>query len=281
MAGLVTRWYLVLPLAALVYMLFQGFTPLYAGSIGLAFTVALILGASIALGLPDVWLRYLFWTGLALVGYVIPFIFVYSPALMLQAGDPTAARIGFAGAVALATFKALIAIALFGIIAIGFLFTRLALWERGAAMAAALCLLGDFPYSDTLGFLLTVFTVRLAMAAASARRGSAGLSLCLASAGSVKALALAAFTLAWTHSVEKIEWQEDWRVTPQGLQLVSARVKGSSAGMEPPPEARLSDGWFQWQVARAPLPEVLLGNSGAAGEWRVCARALPHTLGYF
>jgi len=155
MAGLVTRWYLVLPLAALVYMLFQGFTPLYAGSIGLAFTVALILGASIALGLPDVWLRYLFWTGLALVGYVIPFIFVYSPALMLQAGDPTAARIGFAGAVALATFKALIAIALFGIIAIGFLFTRLALWERGAAMAAALCLLGDFPYSDTLGFLLT------------------------------------------------------------------------------------------------------------------------------
>ena len=119
------------------------------------------------------------------------------------------------------------------------------------------------------------------MAAASARRGSAGLSLCLASAGSVKALALAAFTLAWTHSVEKIEWQEDWRVTPQGLQLVCARVKGSGAGMEPPPEARLSDGWFQWQPARAAMPEVVLGNSGAAGEWRVCARALPHTLGYF
>ena len=131
-----TRWYLVLPLAALVYMLFQGFTPLYAGSIGLAFTVALILGASIALGLPDVWLRYPICTGLALVGYVIPFIFVYSPALMLQAGDPTAARIGFAGAVALATFKALIAIALFGIIAIGFLFTRLALWGRGYGCCA-------------------------------------------------------------------------------------------------------------------------------------------------
>src|SRR5512138_1293302 len=30
------RWYLVLPLAALVYMLFEGFTPLYAGSMGLA-----------------------------------------------------------------------------------------------------------------------------------------------------------------------------------------------------------------------------------------------------
>ena len=48
--ALVTRWYLVLPLAALVYMLFDGFTPLFAGSMGLALTVALILGASITLG---------------------------------------------------------------------------------------------------------------------------------------------------------------------------------------------------------------------------------------
>ncbi len=48
--ALIERWYLVLPLAALVYMLFEGFTPLYAGSMGLALTVALILGASIMLG---------------------------------------------------------------------------------------------------------------------------------------------------------------------------------------------------------------------------------------
>ena len=62
------RWYLVLPLAALVYMLFEGFTPLYAGSIGLALTVALILGASITLGLSmQCALRYVFWIGLALV----------------------------------------------------------------------------------------------------------------------------------------------------------------------------------------------------------------------
>jgi TRAP-type uncharacterized transport system fused permease subunit len=61
------RWYLVLPLAALVYMLFEGFTPLYAGSMGLALTVALILGTSITLGLPTTVLRYIFWIGLALV----------------------------------------------------------------------------------------------------------------------------------------------------------------------------------------------------------------------
>ena len=90
------------------------------------------------------------------------------------------------------------------------------------------------------------------MAAARARRGGGRLSLCLASAGIAKTLSIAAFTLAWTHSIEKVEWQEDWRVTPQGLELVQARVKGFGAGMEPPPEARLVDGWFQWQPARAP-----------------------------
>ena len=65
--ALVARWYLVLPLAALVYMLFEGFTPLYAGSMGLALTVALILGASITLGFSSNALRYVFWIGLALV----------------------------------------------------------------------------------------------------------------------------------------------------------------------------------------------------------------------
>ena len=334
--ALVTRWYLVLPLAALVYMLFEGFTPLYAGSMGLALTVALILGASITLGFSNTVLRYIFWIGLALVvaavsrsgleivpvasvvvgliliaaitrggratlaacrdsladsaksaltvgmacaivgtiigmmtqtgvgtifggwiiglgdkslflalimtmflsillgtgiptiptyiitaalaapalaklgvpliashmfafyygimadlsppvalaalaaapiakenpdkigweamrialaGYVIPFIFVYSPALMLQAGDPMAVQLGFYGAVALATFKALVAIGLFGIVAIGYLFTRLVFAEIAVASVAALCLLGDFPFSDTLGFTLAAAVV--------------------------------------------------------------------------------------------------------------------------
>jgi hypothetical protein len=108
------------------------------------------------------------------------------------------------------------------------------------------------------------------MAAASTGRGGGGLSLCLASAGAIKTLSIAAFTLAWTHSIEKIEWQEDWRVTPAGLELANARVKGFGAGMEPPPEARLIEGWFQWKPQRVPMPEVILGNSGAAGEWRFC-----------
>lgn len=94
----------------------------------------------------------------------------------------------------------------------------------------------------------------------------------------MKTLAVAAFTLAWTHSIEKVEWQEDWRITAQGLELVQARVKGSGAGMEPPPEARLVNGWFQWNPARAAMPEVVLGNSGAAAEWRLCSNGNCHTL---
>ena len=104
------------------------------------------------------------------------------------------------------------------------------------------------------------------------------MSLCLASAGVVKSLSVAAFMLAWTHSVEKVEWQEDWRITPQGLELVEARVNGSGAGMEPPPDARLIDGWFRWKPQLAKLPEVVLANSGAAGEWRFCSEGSCRTL---
>jgi hypothetical protein len=116
------------------------------------------------------------------------------------------------------------------------------------------------------------------MAATVPLRGGCDVSLCLISAGVTKTLALAAFTLVWTHTSEKTDWQEDWRVTPLGLELVEARVKGSGAGMEPPPDARLIDGWFQWRLRRAPMPQVVLGNSGLAGEWRLCTGGNCRTL---
>ena len=61
------RWHLILPLAVLVYLLFTGYTPLFAGTIGLALTVLLILGGSVALGLPEGIIRIIFWIGLGLV----------------------------------------------------------------------------------------------------------------------------------------------------------------------------------------------------------------------
>lgn len=96
------------------------------------------------------------------------------------------------------------------------------------------------------------------------------MSLCLATAGVVKSLAVASFMLSWTPSAEKTEWQEDWRVTPQGLDIVEARVNGSGVGMEPLPDARLIDGWYRRKPQLPVLPQVALRNSGMAGEWRLC-----------
>ncbi len=59
-------WYLVLPLAVLVYMLFHGFTPMFAGMMGLTLTAMLILGASIASSISPTAFRYVFWFALGL-----------------------------------------------------------------------------------------------------------------------------------------------------------------------------------------------------------------------
>ncbi|TFW09306.1 TRAP transporter permease [Oxalobacteraceae bacterium OM1] len=60
-------WHLALPLAALVYMLFHGFTPMFAGLTGLALTAILILGAALAARMSQTAFRYVFWiaTGIA------------------------------------------------------------------------------------------------------------------------------------------------------------------------------------------------------------------------
>jgi len=66
------KWYLMLPLAVLVYMLFDGFTPMFSGLVGLALTSILILGATVAASLGPQVFRYAFWivTGLLLGAYL-------------------------------------------------------------------------------------------------------------------------------------------------------------------------------------------------------------------
>jgi TRAP transporter 4TM/12TM fusion protein len=58
------KWYLMLPLAVLVYMLFDGFTPMFAGLVGLALTATLILGAAVAARFGPTAFRYAFWIAL-------------------------------------------------------------------------------------------------------------------------------------------------------------------------------------------------------------------------
>lgn len=329
-------WYLILPLAALVYLLFSGYTPLFAGTIGLSLTVLLILGATVAMGLPGIVLRYVFWIGLGLVaasffryginailvaagllivanvfvaggrdtlaacrdalaegaktalpvgvacavvgiiigtmtltgvantfgqyivsvgetslflslvltmvtclilgmgiptipnyiitstiagpallalgvplivshmfvfyfgiladltppvalacfaaapiaresglkiamqaikiaaaGFVIPYMAVYTPALMLQDGGPLTEALGFVPAVAYILFKTSLSIALWGIAVIGYLRSDLAWWERLAAAAAAFTLIAALPATDEIGFALAAAVLGL------------------------------------------------------------------------------------------------------------------------
>ncbi|MAW87217.1 MAG: C4-dicarboxylate ABC transporter [Phyllobacteriaceae bacterium] len=329
-------WYLLLPLGVLVYLLFTGYTPLFAGTVGLALTVLLILGGSVALGLPGQAIRLIFWIGLGLVaasffrfgiglvlaavavlvlanvfveggrktlavcrdsladgartalpvgiacaivgviigtmtltgvantfgqyivsvgqnslflslvltmitcivlgmgiptipnyiitstiagpallelgvplivshmfvfyfgiladltppvalacfaaapiakegglrisieavkvaaaGFVIPYMAVYTPALMLQDGGPLADAIGYWPAVAYIVFKAGLAILLWGAAVIGFLRGPLAPWERLIAAAAAFTLIAALPVTDEIGFALAVLVLGL------------------------------------------------------------------------------------------------------------------------
>lgn len=94
--------------------------------------------------------------------------------------------------------------------------------------------------------------------------------LCLFAGTALAPLMAGAITLAWTHSVEKILWEEDWRLGPGGLELVEARVRGSGAGMEPPPDAQFSDGRWAWRPTVPPLREVIMRRSGATADYRIC-----------
>ena len=94
--------------------------------------------------------------------------------------------------------------------------------------------------------------------------------LCLAAGAITVPLLASAITLAWTHSVERTAWEEDWRSTPAGLELVEARVRGSGAGMDPPAPARLVDGAWAWRPALPPQDRVVLRRSGATADWRIC-----------
>jgi hypothetical protein len=109
------------------------------------------------------------------------------------------------------------------------------------------------------------------MAAASAQRGGGGLSLCLASAGIVKALSVAAFTLVWTHSIEKVEWQEDLARYHAGIATGAGAGQGSGAWHGAAAGGAAGRRLVSMEPSAAPMTEVVLGNSGAAGEWRLCA----------
>jgi len=90
----------------------------------------------------------------AAAGFVIPFMAVYTPALMLQDGGPLAAEIGYWPAVAYVVFKAVLAIGMWGAAVIGWVGQPLPFWLRLLAAAAAATLVAAFPATDEIGFAL-------------------------------------------------------------------------------------------------------------------------------
>ncbi|MDQ2634302.1 MAG: TRAP transporter permease [Pseudomonadota bacterium] len=98
-------------------------------------------------------------TKLATAGFVIPFMAVYTPALMLQDAGPMAAAWGYPVEVVYVVAKACLGIALWGAAFVGFLFVRLALWERIVAFAAGLLLVLALPLTDEIGWALAMLWI--------------------------------------------------------------------------------------------------------------------------
>lgn len=95
------------------------------------------------------------------------------------------------------------------------------------------------------------------------------------------------FTLAWTHSIEKVRWEEDYRLvgTPEALWLeaTAARIKGSGAGMEPPPDARWVNGWYTYTPAQQRVDALRLSRSEFTQDYELCVsqtcRPMSHWVG--
>ena len=105
------------------------------------------------------------------------------------------------------------------------------------------------------------------------------MSVCLLLGVVALALPGADLTLRWTHSVEKTDWVEQWHIEGPHLHLVGAAVKGSGAGMDPAPDARLDSGWWVWNPD-VRLDQITLAASGATGAgWTLCSQAQCHDIG--
>ncbi len=106
------------------------------------------------------------------------------------------------------------------------------------------------------------------------------LGVCLTLAGALHAMpvfvAVEQFTLAWTHSIEKVRWEEDYGVVASAdgqraeLHALKARVRGSAAGMEPPEDAQLRNGWFEYTPTLQSPSELRLMRSDFTADYDWC-----------
>ena len=85
-------------------------------------------------------------------------------------------------------------------------------------------------------------------------------------------------TLGWTHSIEKVVWEEEYRIEDGGLRLAEAWVRGSGAGMEPPEGSVLIGGSWHYTPKLPLLPEVQLRHSPYTAPYTLCCDGRCQTL---
>ena len=83
-----SNWYLILPLVVLVYLLFAGYTPLFAGAVGLSLTALLLLGITLSAGMRETAIRVVFWITLGVLASIslwfsVVFVLVLLAALVV------------------------------------------------------------------------------------------------------------------------------------------------------------------------------------------------------
>jgi hypothetical protein len=100
------------------------------------------------------------------------------------------------------------------------------------------------------------------------------MSLCLAAGAISAVLAVDGFTLSWVHSIEKIRWEEDWRIEGHALLVTEARVRGSGAGMEPPAGSWFKSGIWHYRPALPPQAVLRLTHSPYAAGYTLCTAGL-------
>jgi TRAP-type uncharacterized transport system fused permease subunit len=97
---------------------------------------------------------------IALPGFIIPYMAVYDPTLMLQP-VPGLDGAGYWLAVVYIVAKASLAMVLWGVASVGYFLKPLAWWERIWAAAAAGFLVAAVPLTDEIGFCLAALFVGL------------------------------------------------------------------------------------------------------------------------
>jgi len=101
-AAMRLRWYLILPLVILVWLLFAGYTPLFSGMVGLALTTVLIFGAALTRHVGGRALQIVFWIFIGLaassffnygIGAVIGLALLMAAALWFAKGGRETLRV--------------------------------------------------------------------------------------------------------------------------------------------------------------------------------------------